>query len=77
MSSLKMLNDDAELARKSVAMAMNVNAAKGLMEVLRTNLGPKGTLKMCAPLGPPAPSAKKARPLISRPRSRDCGVQAR
>eukprot|EP00294_Goniomonas_avonlea_P001159 CAMPEP_0114552894 /NCGR_PEP_ID=MMETSP0114-20121206/7365_1 /TAXON_ID=31324 /ORGANISM="Goniomonas sp, Strain m" /LENGTH=535 /DNA_ID=CAMNT_0001737795 /DNA_START=27 /DNA_END=1634 /DNA_ORIENTATION=+ len=46
MSSLKLLNQDAELARRGVAVAMNVNAAKGLMEVLKTNLGPKGTLKM-------------------------------
>ena len=25
---------------------MNINAASGLMEVMRTNLGPKGTLKL-------------------------------
>jgi T-complex protein 1 subunit zeta len=25
---------------------VNINAAKGLQEVLKTNLGPKGTIKM-------------------------------
>lgn len=25
---------------------MNINASAGLMEVMKTNLGPKGTLKM-------------------------------
>ena len=27
---------------------MNVQSAKGLQEVVKSNLGPKGTLKMCA-----------------------------
>ena len=27
-------------------LAVNINAAKGLQEVLKTNLGPKGTMKM-------------------------------
>ena len=26
--------------------AVNINAAKGLQEVMKTNLGPKGTVKM-------------------------------
>ncbi len=34
------------MARRGVALAMNVNAAKGMQEVLKSNLGPKGTLKM-------------------------------
>ena len=46
MSSLKLLNQYAEHAKRFVALAMNINAAKGLQEVLKTNLGPKGTLKM-------------------------------
>ena len=41
MSSLKLLNQDAEHAKRFVALAMNINAAKGLQEVLKTNLGPK------------------------------------
>lgn len=32
--------------RKKQALMVNVNAAKGLQEVLHSNLGPKGTLKM-------------------------------
>jgi len=27
-------------------LAVNIQAAKGLQEVLKTNLGPKGTMKM-------------------------------
>jgi len=37
---------EAEHISKSDALAINVAAAKGLQEVLKTNLGPKGTLKM-------------------------------
>lgn len=31
---------------RSAALFMNINAAKGLLDVMRTNLGPKGTIKM-------------------------------
>jgi T-complex protein 1 subunit zeta len=44
--SLRVLNPNAEVLNKSAALHMNINAAKGLMDVLRTNLGPKGTIKM-------------------------------
>jgi T-complex protein 1 subunit zeta len=46
MSSLQMVNAKADQVKKVQALALNINAAKGLQEVLRTNLGPKGTLKM-------------------------------
>ena len=46
MSSLQYVNPNAEVLRKFSALAMNINAAKGLQEVMRSNLGPKGTLKM-------------------------------
>ena len=46
MSSLQMVNAKADQVKKVQALALNINASKGLMEVLRTNLGPKGTLKM-------------------------------
>ena len=46
MSSLQFLNTKADLLRRSQALAVNINAAKGLQEVLKTNLGPKGTMKM-------------------------------
>merc|ERR1712203_582792 len=41
-----MLNPKAEVARAAQALAINISAAKGLQEVLKTNLGPKGTMKM-------------------------------
>jgi len=46
MAAVQFVNSKAELLRKSQALMMNISAAKGLQEVLRTNLGPKGTLKM-------------------------------
>lgn len=48
MSSLQFLNTKADILRRSQALAVNINAAKGLQEVLKTNLGPKGTMKMYA-----------------------------
>ncbi|KAG4937742.1 hypothetical protein AAZX31_18G279000 [Glycine max] len=44
--SLRVLNPNAEVLNKSAALHMNINAAKGLQDVLKTNLGPKGTIKM-------------------------------
>lgn len=44
--SIKVLNPNAEVLNKSHALHMNINAAKGLQDVLKTNLGPKGTIKM-------------------------------
>jgi hypothetical protein len=32
--------------KKIQALAMNINAAMGLQDVMKSNLGPKGTLKM-------------------------------
>lgn len=32
--------------RPPAALFMNINAAKGLYDVMKTNLGPKGTIKM-------------------------------
>lgn len=46
MSSLQMVNAKADQVRKVQALGMNINAANGLKEVLKTNLGPKGTVKM-------------------------------
>ncbi|CAM6085367.1 unnamed protein product [Calypogeia fissa] len=44
--SIRVVNPNAEVLNKSAALAMMINAAKGLQEVLKTNLGPKGTIKM-------------------------------
>ena len=41
-----MLNPKAEVARAGQALAVNISAAKGIQEVLKSNLGPRGTMKM-------------------------------
>ncbi|CBK20394.2 uncharacterized protein [Blastocystis hominis] len=46
MSSLNLLNPKAEYIKKQQAMAVQITAASGMQEVLKTNLGPKGTMKM-------------------------------
>jgi len=46
MSSISILNPKAEVARAAQALAVNISAAKGIQEVMKTNLGPKGTMKM-------------------------------
>lgn len=45
-SSLQLLNPKAESLRRDAALQVNTAAAQGLQQVLETNLGPKGTLKM-------------------------------
>jgi len=40
------VNPNAEIVSKAAARAVNVAAASGLQNVLKTNLGPRGTLKM-------------------------------
>ncbi|RUP43611.1 hypothetical protein BC936DRAFT_136942, partial [Jimgerdemannia flammicorona] len=45
-SALKRANPNAEVARRGQALQMNITAAIGLQEVLKSNLGPKGTIKM-------------------------------
>uniref|UniRef100_A0A8C5VVX6 Chaperonin containing TCP1 subunit 6B n=1 Tax=Microcebus murinus TaxID=30608 RepID=A0A8C5VVX6_MICMU len=46
MAAIKAVNAKAEVARAQAALAINICAARGLQNVLRTNLGPKGTMKM-------------------------------
>ena len=45
-SSLRSVNPNAEIMNKAAALFMNINAAKGLQDVMKSNLGPKGTIKM-------------------------------
>lgn len=40
------VNNKADVLKASQALAVNCNAAKGLQEIMKTNLGPRGTLKM-------------------------------
>lgn len=46
MSGITCLNPKAEIARAAAALEVNISAARGLQDVMKTNLGPKGTLKM-------------------------------
>ncbi|CRK91542.1 CLUMA_CG005201, isoform A [Clunio marinus] len=46
MAAISLLNPKAEFARAAQALSMNISASKGIQDVMRTNLGPKGTLKM-------------------------------
>ncbi|KAI8914441.1 chaperonin Cpn60/TCP-1 family [Gorgonomyces haynaldii] len=45
-AAVQLANPKAEVARRGQALSLNVNAALGLQEVLKSNLGPKGTIKM-------------------------------
>ena len=46
MSAIQTLNPKAEEAKAQQALQVNMQAALGLQEVLKSNLGPRGTLKM-------------------------------
>jgi len=46
MSAISLLNPKAQVNSSAQALAFNISAAKGLQDVLKTNLGPKGTMKM-------------------------------
>lgn len=46
MAAIKVANPGAEVTRRQEALAVNISAARGLQDVLRPNLGPKGALKM-------------------------------
>jgi len=46
MSAISVLNPKAEFARAAQALAINISAARGISEVMKSNLGPKGTMKM-------------------------------
>ncbi|EGD82465.1 chaperonin [Salpingoeca rosetta] len=46
MSAIETLNPKAEVARAAFALQLNTSAARGLQDVLSSNLGPKGTMKM-------------------------------
>lgn len=46
MAAISLLNPKAEVARASQALAVNISGARGIQDVMKTNLGPKGTMKM-------------------------------
>ena len=45
-AAAQLVNPNADVVKKGAAAMMNINAARGLQDVLSSNLGPKGTLKM-------------------------------
>ncbi|KAI9306213.1 T-complex protein 1 zeta subunit [Cunninghamella echinulata] len=45
-SALKLINPNSDVARRGQALQLNITAAIGLQDVLRSNLGPRGTMKM-------------------------------
>ncbi|KAI9009146.1 chaperonin Cpn60/TCP-1 family [Hyaloraphidium curvatum] len=45
-AAVQLINPKAEVARRGQALQLNINAALGLQDVLKTNLGPRGTIKM-------------------------------
>eukprot|EP00916_Digyalum_oweni_P010386 GHVL01017386.1.p1 GENE.GHVL01017386.1~~GHVL01017386.1.p1 ORF type:complete len:532 (+),score=117.63 GHVL01017386.1:44-1639(+) len=46
MAAVSVVNPKSDVLRRSAALQVNCSAAKGLQDVLKSNLGPKGTLKM-------------------------------
>lgn len=46
MSSINLLIPKAETARAAQALAINILASKGLQDLMKINLGPKGTMKI-------------------------------
>ena len=45
-SAVQLINPNSEVARRGQALQLNITAAIGLKDVLKSNLGPKGTIKM-------------------------------
>eukprot|EP01069_Polyplicarium_translucidae_P006316 Polyplicarium_translucidae@DN2941_c0_g1_i2.p4 len=46
MASVSIANPRADVLRKAAALSANCGAARGLADAVRSNLGPRGTLKM-------------------------------
>ncbi len=46
MSSASLISPNSEVAQKHTALSVNTNAAVSLREIMKSNLGPRGTLKM-------------------------------
>ncbi|GAD96816.1 t-complex protein 1, zeta subunit, putative [Paecilomyces variotii No. 5] len=46
MSATQLLNPKAESRRRAEALKVNISAGEGLQDVLKSNLGPSGTIKM-------------------------------
>jgi len=53
------VNPEADIIGKNHALATNCGAAKGLQALVKSNLGPKGTMKMYVRAGRPANTPRK------------------
>ncbi|ORX92156.1 T-complex protein 1 zeta subunit [Basidiobolus meristosporus CBS 931.73] len=45
-SAIELINPQSEVLRRGQALQINITGAMGLQDVLKSNLGPKGTIKM-------------------------------
>ncbi|CAG8497539.1 316_t:CDS:10 [Ambispora gerdemannii] len=45
-AAVQLINPKSEVARRGQALQLNITAAVGLQDVLKSNLGPRGTIKM-------------------------------
>eukprot|EP01087_Luapelamoeba_hula_P021370 TRINITY_DN7450_c0_g1_i1.p1 TRINITY_DN7450_c0_g1~~TRINITY_DN7450_c0_g1_i1.p1 ORF type:complete len:545 (-),score=111.34 TRINITY_DN7450_c0_g1_i1:17-1651(-) len=64
-SALQSVSPSAEIAGGDQALSMNIAAAKGLQNVVKTNLGPRGTLKMLVSGGGDIKVTKDGKVLLS------------
>jgi T-complex protein 1 subunit zeta len=46
MSGLEMVNPNADQILGNQALMINIGAGKALGDIIKTNLGPRGTMKM-------------------------------
>ena len=46
MQSVQSLNPNADLIDRSQALSVNISAAKAICNIMKSNLGPNGTMKM-------------------------------
>lgn len=61
MAAINLLNPKAEFASRAQALGINISAAKGIQDVMKTNLGPKGTMKMYVSVGSHVPQFRLRR----------------
>ena len=71
-AAAQLVNPNADVVKKGAAAMMNINAARGLQDVLSSNLGPKGTLKMVRSRGRGSGSDRARGRVQPRARSRQC-----
>ena len=76
-SAVSLINPNSEVARRGQALQLNINGAVGLMEVVRSNLGPKGTIKMLVSGAGDIKLTKDGKVLLSEMVRRLCQEESR